>query len=358
MKFAPSGQKQSVTLLFLMLAALVFSGARTSSSVTPFYGELTQAGMQMGWSQGFLEYYGDGAGVMVASEIDLATGALARAQAELPRRYKEAFALDDYNSRMGTDLAPRAQPIAQQIALITSWKNQIYQRVSYYMDSNTGQFVYHSTCSAFYVHFGYWYGRAYAAAYAGLDNRMEIQEMQRAIQGGMKKDNCAFLLREAWFKLGVIDGAPARVQPLSFFTGNFAATMKAIRAFGSRPGEPSLALALPVVPGIPPGTSPPPSPVLPNPGPSWSGKWGSIEFGTLTLSQVGKEVTGTFLRRNGKISGTMNGNTLAGHWEELDGDAKGEFVFSLREDGQSFDTRWRLDGDEGWIAKPSDGTKR
>ena len=361
MKRVPPVKKQSVlsglyrypTLLVLMLAALLFGGARASSSVTPFYSELTQASMRMGWSQGFLEYYGDRVAVMVASEIELASASLALAQAELPGRY-QAFALEDYNSRMETNLAPRAQPTAQQIALITTWKNYIYQQVSHYIDSNTRQFVYHATCSAYYVQFGYWYGRAYAAAYAGRDNLTEIQAMRRAIHSGMKKDNCAFLLPEAWFELGVIDGTPARAQPLSFFTGNFAATMKAIRAFGSPPGASSLALALPILPGIPPGT--PPEPALPRPGGVWSGKWGSFEFGTLTLVQVGNEVTGTYLRRDGKLSGTVTGPTLKGRWEE--GDTQGEFVFSLSEDGQRFDTRWRIDGNEGWKSKAGDGTRR
>ncbi len=198
-----------------MLAAVLFGGVRASSSVTPFYSDLALAGMRMGWSQGFLENYGEGAAVMIASEIELAAASLARAQAELPGRY-QTFAVDDYNSRMRTDLAPRAQPIALQIGLIKSWWSRIYQQVSYYIDSSTGKFVYNSTCSSFYVNFGYWYGQAYAAAYAGLDNLTEIQAMQRAIHGGIKKNNCAFLLQEAWHELGVINGAPARAQPLSF----------------------------------------------------------------------------------------------------------------------------------------------
>ncbi len=366
MKFVPAGKKQSLppvshryaALVFVMLAAVLFSGAEVSNAVTPFYGELTIASMRMGWSQGFLEYYREGAAAMVASEIDAASASLVLAQAELPWRYQQAFALDDYNSRMEADLTPRAHPIDRQVAQIKSWWSRVYQRVSYYLDSSTGQFVYHSTCSAFYVNFGYWYGRAYAAAYAGLDNRAEIQEMQRSVRGGMKKDNCAFLLEDAWLRLGMVDGTPARARPLAFFTGNFAATMKAIRAFGSRPGEPTPALALPRVPGISPGT--PPVPVVPKADPqaAWSGKWQSVEFGTLILLQTGPEVTGTFLRRNGKLSGTVNGYTLAGRWEERDGEAQGDFVFSLTEGGQGFDTRWRFDGDEGWKAKPNDGTRR
>ena len=344
--------------VFVMLAAVLFSGAGVSSSPTPFYGELTIASMRMGWSQGFLEYYRGGAAVMVASEIDAASASLVLAQAELPWRYQQAFALDDYNSRMEADLTPRAHPVDRQVAQIKSWWSRVYQRVSYYLDSSTGQFVYHSTCSAYYVNFGYWYGRAYAAAYAGLDNRAEIQEMQRSVRGGMKKDNCAFLLEDAWLRLGMIDGAPARARPLSFFTGNFTATIKAIRAFGSRAGEPTPTLTLPIVPGIPQGT--PPVPVAPPPDPTaaWSGKWQSVEFGTLTLSQTGDEVTGTFLRRDGKLSGTVNGYTLTGRWEERDGEGQGDFVFSLTEDGQGFDTRWRFDGEEGWKAKPGDGTRR
>ncbi len=342
-------------LLVLLLVAVLFSGARASSSVTPFYSELTQASMRMGWSQGFLEFYGNRVAVMVVSEVEMASAALTLAQAELPGRY-QAFALEDYNSRMATDLAPRAQPLAQQIALITTWKNYVYQQVSHYIDSNTGQFIYHPTCSAYYVQFGYWYGRAYAAAYAGQDNQTEIQAMRRAIQSGMKKDNCAFLLPDAWVKLGLIDGAPARAQPLSFFAGNFAATMKAIRAFGSPPGQSGPALSLPIVPGIPPGTPPAPVLVQAEPEGVWSGKWQSTEFGTLTLVQAGDEVTGSYLRRDGKLSGTITGNTLEGRWqEEL---AEGEFVFSLSEDGQSFDTRWRLEGDEGWKARPDDATRR
>ena len=43
---------------------------------------------------------------------------------------------------------------------------------------------------------------------------------------------CAFLLPDAWAELGLIDGAPARAQPLSFFTGNYAATMKASLSSG------------------------------------------------------------------------------------------------------------------------------
>ncbi len=99
-------------------------------------------------------------------------------------------------------------------------------------------------------------------------------------------------------------------------------------------------------------------PVLPTSEPSWSGQWESVEFGTLILTQLGDNVTGTYPWRDGKITGTVSGNTLKGRWEEVSDNAKGEFVFVLGEDGRSFNTFRRYEGDVGWKTNPKDGSRR
>jgi uncharacterized Zn-binding protein involved in type VI secretion len=72
---------------------------------------------------------------------------------------------------------------------------------------------------------------------------------------------------------------------------------------------------------------------------SWEGSWDTT-FGTMTLTQSGNRVTGTYTWDDGKITGTVDGNTLTGTWSDGKTGAapngSGDIVFTMAADGKSF----------------------
>ena len=72
----------------------------------------------------------------------------------------------------------------------------------------------------------------------------------------------------------------------------------------------------------------------------------------MLLQQSGNRVTGTYKHANGRIDGTMNGNTFTGWWYQ--DNAKGRFVFVFNNDFSEFSGEWSYNEDEpssGWNGK-------
>jgi hypothetical protein len=84
---------------------------------------------------------------------------------------------------------------------------------------------------------------------------------------------------------------------------------------------------------------------------SWTGTW-QTNFGEVILEQNGNAVEGTYARSDGKIAGQINGQKLVGAWSELPTynppDDAGDFEFTISEDCQSFQGRWRYGNSGGW----------
>jgi hypothetical protein len=83
-----------------------------------------------------------------------------------------------------------------------------------------------------------------------------------------------------------------------------------------------------------------------------SGKW-KTNFGMMTLTQDGSNVSGSYTHDSGKIEGKLEGNILRGSWSESPSykaprDAGGfEFIFS--DDAKKFTGKWRSGFDkQGW----------
>ncbi len=75
----------------------------------------------------------------------------------------------------------------------------------------------------------------------------------------------------------------------------------------------------------------------------WTGTW-NTNFGEMVLKQEGATVTGTYTHDQGRISGTVSGNTLTGTWSEAPSysptqDA-GKMQLVLSEDCNSFSGYW------------------
>jgi hypothetical protein len=64
----------------------------------------------------------------------------------------------------------------------------------------------------------------------------------------------------------------------------------------------------------------------------------STDFNEMTLSQNGNKVTGTYKHQNGRIEGTLDGETLTGWWYQDNG--KGKFVFKFKSDYSGFKGKW------------------
>jgi hypothetical protein len=80
---------------------------------------------------------------------------------------------------------------------------------------------------------------------------------------------------------------------------------------------------------------------------TWAGTW-ETEWGLMTLKQSGTTVTGTYPHDEGRISGTVSGNTFKGRWNEAPtrkgpGDA-GAVEFTMSADGKKLTGRWTYDG--------------
>jgi hypothetical protein len=103
---------------------------------------------------------------------------------------------------------------------------------------------------------------------------------------------------------------------------------------------------LPSTSGVP-GASAAPTP--------WAGEWNS-DWGIMTFSQNGDQVTGTYTHDNGKVKGTVKGNTLTGTWSESPSysppNDAGDFVITIAADGKSFTGQWKYGSDVGdWDGK-------
>jgi outer membrane protein OmpA-like peptidoglycan-associated protein len=82
----------------------------------------------------------------------------------------------------------------------------------------------------------------------------------------------------------------------------------------------------------------------------WEGSW-TTEFGVMTLTQSGAQVSGAYTFDDGRIAGTATGNTLSGTWTEAPtrmGRDAGPFTFTLAPDGKSWTGQWGYTG-EGLI---------
>jgi hypothetical protein len=84
----------------------------------------------------------------------------------------------------------------------------------------------------------------------------------------------------------------------------------------------------------------------------WTGTW-QTNFGEMLLEQNGEVVQGTYTRGDGKISGQVQGQKLVGTWSENPTynppDDAGNFEFTMSEDCQSFQGRWKYGSTGGWI---------
>jgi hypothetical protein len=84
----------------------------------------------------------------------------------------------------------------------------------------------------------------------------------------------------------------------------------------------------------------------------WTGTWQS-NFGEMFLEQDGDVVQGSYSRGEGKISGQVQGQKLVGTWSENPSynppDDAGNFEFTMSEDCQSFQGRWKYGSTGGWI---------
>ena len=110
---------------------------------------------------------------------------------------------------------------------------------------------------------------------------------------------------------------------------------------------------------IPPAKPSALGPPLVAPTTNWTGSWLCGQWGRLTLSQSGDQVTGSYTYDNGKLTGYAAGNTLVGTWSEAPtynppNDA-GDVQFNLSADGNSFTGHWRYGSAGDW--KPWNGER-
>lgn len=68
------------------------------------------------------------------------------------------------------------------------------------------------------------------------------------------------------------------------------------------------------------------------------------DFNELTLQQNGSQVTGTYKHADGRIEGTINGNTMTGWWYQSNG--KGRFTFVFNNDFSAYTGKWGYDNAE------------
>ena len=92
----------------------------------------------------------------------------------------------------------------------------------------------------------------------------------------------------------------------------------------------------------------------------WAGQWQST-WGSVSITQNGNNISGTYEHDNGRIVGTVIGNKIVGTWSEgptftAPNDA-GEFEFTLSTDGNSFSGRWRYGSSGAWQQKEWTGTR-
>ncbi|MBK9573805.1 MAG: hypothetical protein IPO43_14275 [Rhodoferax sp.] len=62
------------------------------------------------------------------------------------------------------------------------------------------------------------------------------------------------------------------------------------------------------------------------------------DFGTLTMRRSGDRVSGTYTHKEGRLEGTLSGNTLTGRWTQSNG--KGRLIFRFNADFSGFTGVW------------------
>ncbi len=80
------------------------------------------------------------------------------------------------------------------------------------------------------------------------------------------------------------------------------------------------------------------------------------DFNEMTLQQNGSSVTGTYKHSNGRIEGTLSGNTMTGWWYQSN--AKGRFTYVFNGDFSAFTGKWSYDNAEpanAWNGKKISG---
>lgn len=84
---------------------------------------------------------------------------------------------------------------------------------------------------------------------------------------------------------------------------------------------------------------------------SWQGTW-QTNWGDMMLVQNDNKVTGTYTHDQGKIIGTVSGDTLIGTWSEYPSYAPssdaGDIAFTMAADGKSFSGQWRYGSEGSW----------
>ncbi len=86
---------------------------------------------------------------------------------------------------------------------------------------------------------------------------------------------------------------------------------------------------------------------------SWAGVW-NTNWGVMTLSQNGNQVTGTYTHFEGKLSGMVTGNVLSGRWDNVQ-NTTGKFQFTMAADCNSFSGFYGYN--EGTPGYPWNGTR-
>ena len=64
----------------------------------------------------------------------------------------------------------------------------------------------------------------------------------------------------------------------------------------------------------------------------------NTDFKEMTITQNGNKVTGTYKHQNGRVEGTLSGQTLTGFWVQDNG--KGKFVFEFNSDFSGYTGKW------------------
>jgi hypothetical protein len=79
------------------------------------------------------------------------------------------------------------------------------------------------------------------------------------------------------------------------------------------------------------------------PNPKWTGTW-KTNYGIMHLQQSGKNVTGTYTWKKGKVVGTTTNHVFTGTWSQkptYQGSSdSGPFVFTMSSNGKKFTGLW------------------
>ena len=75
----------------------------------------------------------------------------------------------------------------------------------------------------------------------------------------------------------------------------------------------------------------------------WTGAW-KTNYGVMKLHQMGKNVSGTYTWKKGKVVGKVSGRTFSGTWSQKPSyqgtSDSGPFVFTMAANGKSFTGKW------------------